>query len=550
VPAGAPAAVDGDPVVIVGMASRYPGGVASPEELWALVAEGRDGIGGFPTDRGWDVAALYDPDRTRPGTSATREGGFLAGAAEFDPGFFGMSPRDALATDAQQRLLLEVSWEAVEHTGIDPLSLRGSRTGVFAGLMYSDYGLLAQAAAVDSDTQGNGSSGSVATGRVAYTLGLEGPAVTIDTACSSSLVAVHQACRALEGRETDLALAGGVNAILVPKSHVFFSALRAMSPVGRCKSFDASADGYVRSEGCGVVVLKRLADARRDGDRIFAVIRGSAINQDGRSNGLTAPSGLAQEAVMRAALARAGLSPADVDYLEAHGTGTPLGDPIELQAIGAVHRGRPDAIAIGSLKSQIGHSEGAAGIAGLIKAAMIAERGQIPGNLHFRQPTPHVPWSELPLEVVTKLRPLGGRKVIGVNAFGFGGTNAHIVLEPAVPTPSVPCTCIRSWCPDTTPRRWPRTSPASELRCRASRTPSYPTSRTRSRAAATSIRCAWPCSRAGLNRRPPSCSSERRRCRIARPPAQLGSRSCSPVKARSTQAWDACCTRRSRATAR
>jgi acyl transferase domain-containing protein/acyl-CoA synthetase (AMP-forming)/AMP-acid ligase II/NADPH:quinone reductase-like Zn-dependent oxidoreductase/NAD(P)-dependent dehydrogenase (short-subunit alcohol dehydrogenase family)/acyl carrier protein len=441
VPEPEPAPGRSEAIAIVGLGCRFPGSANSPDALWQLLLDGIDVITEVPRDR-WDIDAWFDPDPAAPNKMYTRWGGFVDHIHDFDHGFFGITPKEVRAMDPQQRMLLEVSWEALEHAGIPPSSLHGSSAGVFVGICSTDFGHRTIVEPIDAYS-GTGIVFSVAAGRISYTLGITGPCVAIDTACSSSLVAVHQACRALEGRETDLALAGGVNAILVPKSHVFFSALRAMSPVGRCKSFDASADGYVRSEGCGVVVLKRLADARRDGDRIFAVIRGSAINQDGRSNGLTAPSGLAQEAVMRAALARAGLSPADVDYLEAHGTGTPLGDPIELQAIGAVHRGRPDAIAIGSLKSQIGHSEGAAGIAGLIKAAMIAERGQIPGNLHFRQPTPHVPWSELPLEVVTKLRPLGGRKVIGVNAFGFGGTNAHIVLEPAVPTPSVPCTSER-----------------------------------------------------------------------------------------------------------
>jgi acyl transferase domain-containing protein/acyl-CoA synthetase (AMP-forming)/AMP-acid ligase II/NADPH:quinone reductase-like Zn-dependent oxidoreductase/acyl carrier protein/nucleoside-diphosphate-sugar epimerase len=418
-------------IAIIGLGCRFPGSANSPDALWQLLLDGVDAITEIPRDR-WDIDEWFDPDPAAPNKMYTRWGGFVDHIHDFDHGFFGITPKEVRGMDPQQRMLLEVSWEALEHAGIPPSSLHGSSAGVFLGICSTDFSHRTTVEPIDAYS-GTGTAFSVAAGRVSYTLGITGPCVAVDTACSSSLVAVHQACRALEGRETNLALVAGVNAILVPKSHVFFSALRAMSPVGRCKSFDASADGYVRSEGCGVVVLKRLADAQRDGDRIFAVIRGSAVNQDGRSNGLTAPSGLAQEAVMRMALERAGLSPADVEYVEAHGTGTALGDPIELQAIGAVHRGRPDAVRVGSLKSQIGHSEGAAGIAGLIKAAMIAERGQIPANLHFRQPTPQVPWSELPLEVVTQTQPFGQRRAIGVNAFGFGGTNAHVVLEPAAP---------------------------------------------------------------------------------------------------------------------
>ena len=422
-------------IAIVGLGCRFPGSANSPDALWELLLDGVDAITEIPRDR-WDIDAYFDPDPTAPGKMYTRWGGFVDHIRDFDHAFFGISPKEARGMDPQQRMLLEVTWEALEHAGIPPSSLHGGTAGVFLGICSTDYSHRTLLEPIDAYS-GTGTAFSVAAGRISYFLGLGGPCVAIDTACSSSLVAVHQACRALEGRETDLALVAGVNAILVPKSHLFFSALRAMSPVGRCKSFDASADGYVRSEGCGVVVLKRLADARRDGDRIFALIRGSAVNQDGRSNGLTAPNGLAQEAVMRSALARAGLSPSDIDYVEAHGTGTSLGDPIELQAIGAVHLGRTSPVGVGSLKSQIGHSEGAAGIAGLIKAAMIAERGLIPANLHFDRPTPRVPWAELPIEVVAEPRLLGGRRAIAVNSFGFGGTNAHVVIEPD-PLPAGP----------------------------------------------------------------------------------------------------------------
>jgi acyl transferase domain-containing protein/acyl-CoA synthetase (AMP-forming)/AMP-acid ligase II/NADPH:quinone reductase-like Zn-dependent oxidoreductase/NAD(P)-dependent dehydrogenase (short-subunit alcohol dehydrogenase family)/acyl carrier protein len=422
-----------EPIAIVGIGCRFPGSANSADALWELLLAGVDAITEIPRDR-WDVDAWFDPDPTTPGKMYTRWGGFVDHIREFDFAFFGITPKEARNMDPQQRMLLEVSWQALEHASIVPSSLRGSPTGVFVGICSHDFSHRTLTEPIDAYS-GTGVAFSVAAGRISYVLGATGPCVAVDTACSSSLVAVHQACRALENGEASLALAAGVNAILVPKSHVFFSALRAMSPVGRCKSFDAEADGYVRSEGCGVVVLERLADARRNGHRVLAVIRGTAVNQDGRSNGLTAPNGLAQEAVMRTALARAGLMPDDVDYVEAHGTGTALGDPIELQAIGAVHRGRRDVVHVGSLKTQIGHSEGAAGIAGLIKATLIAERGLIPPNIHFHRPTPQVPWAELPIAVVTEPRPLGGRRGISVNSFGFGGTNAHAVLEPARPLP-------------------------------------------------------------------------------------------------------------------
>jgi acyl transferase domain-containing protein/acyl-CoA synthetase (AMP-forming)/AMP-acid ligase II/NADPH:quinone reductase-like Zn-dependent oxidoreductase/acyl carrier protein/NADP-dependent 3-hydroxy acid dehydrogenase YdfG len=420
-----------EPIAVVGIGCRFPGSANSPDALWELLLAGVDAITEIPRDR-WDLEQWFDPDPNTPGKMYTRWGGFVDHIREFDSGFFAITPKEARNMDPQQRMLLEVSWEALEHACIVPSSLRGSPTGVFVGICSHDFSHRNLVEPIDAYS-GTGVAFSVAAGRISYVLGVTGPCVAVDTACSSSLVAVHQACRALEDGEASLALAAGVNAILVPKSHVFFSALRAMSPVGRCKSFDAEADGYVRSEGCGVVVLERLSDARRNGHRVLAVIRGTAVNQDGRSNGLTAPNGLAQEAVMRAALARAGLRPEDVDYVEAHGTGTALGDPIELQAIGAVHRGRRDVVHVGSLKTQIGHSEGAAGIAGLIKATMIAERGRIPPNIHFHRPTPQVPWAELPIAVVTQARPLGGRRAIAVNSFGFGGTNAHAVLEPARP---------------------------------------------------------------------------------------------------------------------
>ena len=424
-----------EPIAIVGMGCRFPGDANGPDALWANLTAGRDAITEVPIER-WHVDAFFDPDPTVPGKMYTRWGGFLSGIEDFDHVFFATAPREARNMDPQQRLLLEVSWEALEHAGIAPRVLEGTQTAVYVGLCSTDYSRRTVIEPINAYS-GTGNAFSVAAGRISYLLGLQGPCVAVDTACSSSLVAVDLACRSLASGDADVALAGGVNAILVPQSTIYFSELRAMSPVGRCKTFDASADGYVRSEGCGVVVLKRLADAQRDGDRILAVVRGSATNQDGRSNGLTAPNGRAQEAVMRAALRRAGLPASRLGYVEAHGTGTPLGDPIEVQAIGAVQVAdrRKTPLPIGSVKTHIGHAEGAAGIAGLIKAVLVLEHGEIPGNLHFNRPNPHIRWADLPVEVVTQRRKFvsDAPRVVGVNSFGFGGTNAHVVLQEAPP---------------------------------------------------------------------------------------------------------------------
>ena len=430
-----------EPIAIVAVSCRFPG-APNPEAFWEVLEGGVDAIREVPEDR-FDIDEFYDPDPDAPGKTYTRFGGFLEGIDGFDPEFFGISPREAVWIEPQQRLMLETVWEGLERAGYSPAALRGSRTGVFAGVAANEYAHLLSSESIDKIEPYfiTGNALNAISGRVAFALGLEGPAMAVDTACSSALVAVHQACQALHSGDCDMAVAGGVNVLLSPVTTVAASRARMLSPVGRCKTFDASADGYVRSEGCGILVLKRLSDAQRDGDRVLAVIPGSAVNQDGASSGLTVPNGGAQQRLIGTVLGRAGLAGGDVDYLEAHGTGTPLGDPIEVQAAAAAYGGSRDSdrpLLMGSVKTNIGHLESASGAAGLIKVVLSLQNDLLPQSLHFDNPSPHIPWDSLPVRVVDKAIPWhanGRLRRAGVSSFGFTGTNAHVLIEEAPAQP-------------------------------------------------------------------------------------------------------------------
>ena len=429
-----------EPIAIIGMSCRFPGGANSPEAYWQLLRNGIDATSQFPAER------LNANGFSNFADDTLWRGGFIDGIDQFDAEFFGLAPREVASMDPQQRLVMEVTWEALERAGQAPDKLQGSQTGIFIGITTNDYGqlaLLADPSQLDAYVATGGAL-NVAPGRVAYTLGLQGPSVAVDTACSSSLVAIYLACQSLRSGESNLALAGGVNALLRPEAFVCFKSWGMMSPDGHCKTFDAHADGFVRGEGCGVIVLKRLSDALANGDNILALIRGSAVNQDGKSSGLTVPNGRAQEAVIRTALKNAGVKPSEISYVEAHGTGTALGDPIEVEALGsALGEGRTNdqPLLLSSVKTNIGHLESAAGIAGVIKAALALQHREIPPHLHLKERSPQIPWPVFPIIIPTELtawNPAAGSRYAGVSSFGFSGTNAHVVLEEAPAQASVP----------------------------------------------------------------------------------------------------------------
>src|SRR5882762_1663226 len=424
-----------EPVAVIGMACRFPGGCDTPEQFWDLLDKGQCAVTKIPVDR-WDADEYYNPDPAVLGKMATRYGGFLREVDSFDTSFFGISPRETASLDPQQRLLLEVAWEALENANFPMEQMYGSPTGVFVGITCFDHAIRLGASADNFGAYaGTGSALNMAAGRISYFLGLTGPSMAIDTACSSSLVSLHLACESLRKKECGLALAGGVNLMLSPEVMVSFSQARMLSADGRSKTFDAFADGYVRGEGCGVVVLKRLSDAEVDGDTILGVVRGSAVNQSGPSGGLTVPSAAAQQQVAESALLQAGVAPNEIDYVEAHGTGTPLGDPIEIEALARAYgkdRARENSLLTGSVKTNIGHLEPASGVAGLIKVLLSFRHGAIPAHLHFTQPNPHIEWDAIPVRVAATQAPwpvTGRKRIAGISAFGFSGTNAHAIIE-------------------------------------------------------------------------------------------------------------------------
>ncbi|HMG04529.1 MAG TPA: type I polyketide synthase, partial [Chthoniobacterales bacterium] len=420
-----------EPIAIIGLGCRFPG-ADNPQAFWNLLRAGRDAIQEVPEDR-WDIDAIYNPDPNAEGSICTRFGGFINHVSEFDPQFFDITPREAYSLDPQQRLLLETSWETLEHAGLTPPNLP-ARTGVFVGISNVDHreALIRCEPANINGYFASGNTASMASGRLAYFLGINGPCLSIDTACSSSLVAVHVAVLSLRHRDCELALAGGVNCILTPHESISLSRSGMLSPKGRCQAFDAAADGYVRGEGCGMILLKRLSDALAEGDNVLAIIRGSAMNQDGRTSGLTVPNGLSQQAVIREALADGMVAPEEVDYLEAHGTGTSLGDPIEVGALGAVFGRRQNPLWVGSVKTNIGHLEAAAGIASLIKVVLALQAGEIPPQLHFQHPSPLISWEQWPIRIVNENVPWPqNRRIAGISSFSFSGTNCHLIVGEA-----------------------------------------------------------------------------------------------------------------------
>lgn len=427
-----------EPIAIIGMGCRFPGGADNPEAFWQLLREGVDAITDVPSYR-WNIEAFYDPNPDIPGKIYTRKGGFLNQVDTFNPQFFGISATEAKSLDPQQRLLLEVGWEALENANQPSEKLLNSLTGVFIGICSNDYNNMIWKAGGATQVDAfcaTGNALSVAAGRLSYALGLKGPSLAIDTACSSSLVAVHMACQHLRNQECNLALAGGVHLLLSPETSVAFARTRMLDPDGRCKTFDADANGYVRGEGCGVVILKRMSDALADGDNILAVIRGSAVNHNGRSSSLVAPNGPSQQTLIRQTLENAGVEPSQVSYVEVQGTGTSLGQPIEVEALAAVYgenRNQDNLLVIGSVKTNIGHLEAASGMASIIKVILAMQHQQIPPHLHFHRPNPYIEWDKLPVTVPTQLTPwnVEGKRLAGVSAFGFSGTNAHVLLESA-----------------------------------------------------------------------------------------------------------------------